>query len=104
MEMFLMAVAMSLLGVAVSSLTFVAATRADEVKGHEAEKRPAETLAPSQFFVHEQMPAARAEVPIEALLLQIERHVSLEQAAAESFLHFPTSDALHSRTTSPLVH
>ncbi len=43
-------------------------------------------------------------VPIEALLLQIERHVQLEQAAAESFHFAPTVEALHSRTMSPLVH
>jgi hypothetical protein len=38
------------------------------------------------------------------LLLQIDRHVRLEQAAAESFLDAPTTASLHSRTTSPLVH
>lgn len=104
MEMFLMALALSVLGVAVSSIMFVAATRTDGSERPESEMRPVETLAPSQFFVHRPEPAARVEVPIEALLLQIERHVSLEQAAAESFLNFPTSDSLHSRTMSPLVH
>jgi hypothetical protein len=43
-------------------------------------------------------------VPIEALLLQIERHIRLEQAAAESFLDYPTVESLHTRTMSPLVH
>jgi hypothetical protein len=43
-------------------------------------------------------------VPIDVLLLQLERHVRLEQAAAESFLMAPTVENLHSRTSSPLVH
>jgi hypothetical protein len=47
---------------------------------------------------------ARPRVPIEALLLQIENHVRLEQAAAESFLQTPTPALLHSRTMSSLVN
>jgi hypothetical protein len=43
-------------------------------------------------------------VPVEVLLLQIERHVRLEQAAAESFHQCPTIRSLHIHTTSPLVH
>jgi hypothetical protein len=38
------------------------------------------------------------------LLSQIERHVRLEQAAAEAYLDLPTRDSLHSRTESPLLH
>jgi hypothetical protein len=48
--------------------------------------------------------AARSEVPIEALLLQIENHVRLEQAAAECFLQSPNASVLHSRTTSALLN
>ena len=48
--------------------------------------------------------AARSRVPIEALLLQIESHVRLEQAAAECFLESPNAALLHSRTVSPLVN
>ena len=43
-------------------------------------------------------------VPLEVLLLQIERHVRLEQAAAESFIHLPSPEALNLRTQSPLAH
>jgi hypothetical protein len=43
-------------------------------------------------------------VPIEVLLLQIENHVRMEQAAAESFLKSPTQTLLHSKTTSPFVN
>ena len=41
---------------------------------------------------------------MEVLRLQIERHVRLEQAAAEAFRDFPTAEALQTLTTSPLVH
>jgi len=44
------------------------------------------------------------QMPIEVLLLQIENHVRLEQAAAESFLAFPTHDHLHSKTPSAFVN
>jgi hypothetical protein len=37
-------------------------------------------------------------------LLQIENHVRMEQAAAESFLASPTNAQLHSKTTSPFVN
>ena len=103
--MFLMVAAMSLLGVAVSAGLFAAATRgADQASQPEA--RPAEqiVLAPARFFVDDKAAQGYTAVPIEALLLQIERHVALEQAAAESFLHAPTAQSLHSRTLSPLVH
>jgi hypothetical protein len=110
MEMFLMAAIMSLLAVAVCAVLFAAATR-DEREA----PRPAVPAArePQRFFAS--APAApRAEtakeatepdpVPVEALLLRIEQHIRLEQAAAESFLHRPTDESLHSRTTSRLVN
>jgi hypothetical protein len=70
------------------------------------------------FVLHEPVPPPRLftdsvakptamssrQVPIEVLLLQIENHVRLEQAAAESFLAFPTHDHLHSKTPSPFVN
>jgi hypothetical protein len=48
--------------------------------------------------------AAANRVPIEALLLQIENHVRLEQAAAACFLESPSATVLHGRTISPLVN
>ena len=44
------------------------------------------------------------QIPIEVLLREIETHVRLEQAAAESFLAFPSHAQLHSKTTSPFVN
>jgi hypothetical protein len=42
-------------------------------------------------------------VTADALVLQIERHVRLEHAAAEAFLQFPTVEALRMQTLSPLA-
>jgi hypothetical protein len=52
------------------------------------------------------LPAAAVlpKVPIEVFMAQIERHIRLEQAAAESFLSAPSLESLHGRTMSPLVH
>ncbi len=109
MEMFLMAAIMSLLAVAVCAVLFAAATR------EEREAPPPVVQAARErqrFFAS--APAVRAEaakdavepelVPVEALLLRIEQHIRLEQAAAESFLNRPTDESLHSRTTSRLVN
>ena len=100
--MFLMAAALSLLGVAVSAVLFGAATRhapADE-------PRPAVdvTVPVAARFFDRSLAEGSSRVPIEALLLEIERHVRLEQAAAESFVHAPTIESLNSRTMSRLVH
>ena len=116
MVMFLMALCLSMFGLAVTAIAFGAATRDERpMEAAQADLKPAlpVSLSPSRFFTD--LPilpvapmaaaaAARPQVPIEVLLLQIDRHVRLEQAAAESFLDFPTVSSLHSRTASPLVH
>jgi hypothetical protein len=109
MEMFLLAFALSLLGVAVSATLFAAATRGVDEHRQEEPSLTASAPAPG-FFADERRPEAaspphpRPRVPIDALLLQIERHVQVEQAAGESFLQRPTRQALHSPSASPLVH
>lgn len=109
MEMFMMVAVMSLLGVAVSAVLFAAATRSEGPKPRIAEQ-PIETVAvrgPSRFFApaaDKALALAGPAVPVEALLLQIERHIRLEQAAAEAFLEVPSRDSLHSRTGSPLLN
>ena len=60
-------------------------------------------------FFNAEVPAAVSDgsasaVPVEALLLEIERHVRLERAAAESFHVSPTPESLHVHTASRLVH
>jgi hypothetical protein len=105
MVMFLMALSLSGFGVALMCIAFAAATREEQQPQATTAKILAAQVAPPQFFVENvAMPTPQPRVPLEVLLLQIERHVRLEQAAAESFIAYPTSASLHSRTTSPLVH
>lgn len=101
MELFLMVAALSVLGVAVSAMAFGAATRGlpDETEA-KASQVPT-VLLKTRFFVADATPERAS---IDALLLQIERHVQLEQAAAESFLSDPNAESLHVRSMSPLVH
>lgn len=102
MEMLLLGLALSLLGITVSAVLFVAATR-DASPADAAARLSAPHVTAPRFFA-EQAATGASAVPIEVLLLQIERHIRLEQAAAEAFLEAPTRDSLHSRTLSPLVH
>ena len=110
MEMLLMGACLSLFGLAVACLAFGAATRTSGQGNMAASAVERETVqaavTPARFFVGKPvLPlAAQPRVPIEALLLQIENHVRLEQAAAECFLESPNASLLHSRTTSPLVN
>ena len=98
-----MVATVSLLGIVVSVGLFAAAMHGEE-RSTAAPREQGLPLAPPRFFLQERPAASAPRVPIEVLLLQIERHVRLEQAAAESFLDAPTAKSLHSRTTSPLVH
>jgi len=61
-------------------------------------------VKPARFVAATQIPAPEPRIPIELLLLQIENHVRLEQAAAQSFIDFPNPAVLHRKTTSPLVN
>ena len=108
MDMLLMGLCMSLIGIAVTALSFAAAT---------PPKPPAATIQPQIPSVKPAAVPARffsdrvaspllppPQVPIEVLLQQIENHVRLEQAAAESFVAFPTNAQLHSKTTSSFLN
>jgi len=106
MEMFLMAICLSMFGLAVAVAAFGAATRPEQPAPEiqpEAVKMP--NVDRPRFFAENLVlpSAAQPRVPIEALLLQIDSHVRLEHAAAESFLEYPTAALLHSRTISPLI-
>lgn len=107
MEMFLMVLLLSLLASAASAAMFAAATHGvDEERSRYLELRrpPALDAIPEQFFAADHAPSATPPVPIEVLLLQIERHVRLERAAGESFVQAPDAASLHCRTTSPLMN
>jgi len=103
MEMLLMGAVLALFGLAVSCAAFGAATR-DEGPVQTEGIRAA--VPETRFFAA--MPAETIPeykgVPIEALLLQIENHIRLEHAAAQSFVAAPSPSMLQSRTISRLVN
>ena|SRR3974390_2312298 len=110
MEMLLMGACLSLFGLAVACLAFGAATRGvdEAISAAPAVHKDAmkAAVSPTRFFVDRPVlpVAARNRLPVEALLLQLESHVRLEQAAAQNFLESPNASLLHSRTISPLVN
>lgn len=108
MEMLLMGLCMSVFGLGVAALAFGAATRSESSDSAVQPELPlVKAVAPARFFsdrVPAPPPVLPRRVPIEVLLMQIENHVRLEQAAAESFVEFPTHALLHSKTTSPFVN
>jgi len=106
MDMLLMGLCMTLVGVAVTAMAFAAATRPRWSTPAVQPELPAPKVAPARFFSDHVAVSIPLQplVPIEVLLQQIENHVRLEQAAAESFVAFPTQALLHSKTTSPFVN
>jgi len=108
MEMLLLGACLSLFGLAVACLAFGAATRSLKGTAEAASVGEQDVVraTSARFFVATPpLPAdSRTRVPIEVLLLQIENHVRLEQAAAEGFLESPDPSRLHSRTASPLLN
>ncbi|HTS28427.1 MAG TPA: hypothetical protein VMH81_21285 [Bryobacteraceae bacterium] len=108
MEMLLMGACLSVFGLAVACLAFGAATREPEQTAAAAPAVPKTevkaAVRPARFFGDRPVLPAYSDVPIEALLLQIENHVRLEHAAAESFLESPNASLLHARTISSLVN
>jgi hypothetical protein len=108
MDMLLMGLCFTLIGLAFAALAFAAATRPESLRPEAQPEQAAVKPAASRFFSEHLTPPAPGpapiQVPIEALLLQIENHVRLEQAAAESFVACPTRAQLHSKTTSQFVN
>ncbi len=111
MEMLLMGACLALLGIAVACAAFGAAVQSQE-PAREAEAERVQEAVPARFFVDQApvlppapaLPLAPGRTPIKVLLWQIESHVRLEHAAAESFVFDPSVAQLHSRTTSPLLN
>ena len=108
MEMLWMGLCVSAFGLAVVALAFRAATRGESSNSAPRPELPvveadsSVRLFPDRVAIPPAVPSQ--QVPIELLLLQIENHIRLEQAAAESFIEFPTHALLHSKTTSPFVN
>jgi hypothetical protein len=111
MEMFLMCLCISVFGLGVAAAAFGAATRSESPHSAAQPELPlVKATAPAHFFSDHVAPPPVPpvvqpwQVPIEVLLLQLENHVRLEQAAAESFVEFPTHALLHSKTTSRFMN
>jgi len=107
MDMLLMGLCMSVFGIAVSAIAFSAAARPTSSAPPAQPELPAvKPEAPARFFADRAVPAIppQPHVPVEVLLQQIETHIRLEQAAAESFVAFPTQALLHSKTASPFMN
>ncbi len=108
MEMLLMGLCVSAFGLAVVALAFRAATRSESSQPVLRPDVPAvEAASSARFFPNRvTVPAMvpHPQVPIDLLLLQIENHVRLEHAAAESFIGFPSEAMLHSKTASTFVN
>lgn len=107
MEMFLMVLCVSMFGLAVTAIAFGAATRPEKSPSPgQPGLRPAKAVAPGRFFADQIVPPSqpRPHVPTAVLLAQIEHHVRLERAAAQSFLESPSHTQLHTKTTSALVN
>jgi hypothetical protein len=105
MVMFLTLFFMSLLAVAVCAAAFGLATRGVDAPPAVQPGRHAPADVPARFFARPAIaPPLVSQVPIELLLSDIERHVRLEQAAAEAFLELPSRDALHAHSRSPLAN
>ncbi len=100
MLMFLTILSMSLLAFAVCAAAFSLAAAGVREPEPRPETRPA--VEPPQFFAqHPARPRPELQVPVEMLLADIERHIRLEQAAAEAFLAGPTLDGLHEPPERP---
>ncbi len=101
MLMFLTILSMSLLVLVLCAAAFTLAASGEQP----AEERPARSIAlePPRFFARPgARPSEASLVPTEVLLREVERHVRLEQAAAEAYLDRPTREALHTPTRSAL--
>ena len=106
MEMFLMGLCATVLvlALAIASAKLGAATRSDSSDATFDPELPGSDGTNSFSQRAETSPAVQPQsIPTELLLLQIEDHVRAEQAAAESFLAFPTQAQLYRKTTSPFV-
>lgn len=108
MYMLLMGLSLAFVGIGFTVLAFAAATRPSATPPPDQPELPVSkpAVAQAHFFVDRVTPLGppMPQIPIEVLLQQIENHVRLEHAAAESFVAFPSYDKLHSKTTSSFLN
>lgn len=106
MAMVLTLFGISLVLTVVTAVLLASLARPEDAAVQPRVEAPRRVAAP-RFFersVEVPDPVTLNRVPLEVLLLQINQHVRLEQAAAELFNQYPTVESLHRRTASPLVH
>jgi hypothetical protein len=104
MMMFLSLLCISLLAVAVLSVIVYGTSPRDAAR---PDLRPETTLSlgQSQFFAGDlTAPPVRPPLPIDAVIAQLERHVRLEQASAESFVEIPAPETLHAPAASRFLN
>lgn len=108
MYMLLMGLSVAFIGITFAAVAFAAATHPNSPDApRQSELQAAKAApAPARFFVERVTPlgAPLPQIPVEILLQQIENHVRLEHAAAESFVALPTYAKLHSKTTSSFLN
>jgi hypothetical protein len=104
MMMFLSLLCTGLFAVAVLSAIVYGASPRDQ-KSPEVRPEAPISLGPSQFFAGDlTAPPSPPAIPLDAVIAQIERHVRLEQAVAESFLEIRAGDARRMPSTRRLVN
>jgi hypothetical protein len=99
----LMFLSLLLTGLAVTAVcaALLSASAPDERPSVE----PEITVRAPRFFASDAPPALDPRaIPAELLLSHIERHVRLEQAAAERFVSLPTIESLQAPTESKFVN
>lgn len=102
MEILAAIACISVVELVILTLAFRWLERADQQRAL-AELQRAQPIGETRprFFAEAPGPVA-PPVPREALLARLERHVRLEQEAAELFLRNPTAESLHYRMPPPV--
>ena len=103
MSILLAVVVISVVEVVILSLAFRSFERADDKRARmELEQGVRAERSRSQFFGE----ATPDRASLDVLLARLERHVKLEQEAAQWFLANPTPETLHHRSSArpPLTH
>ena len=97
MMMLLTLLCMSFLTFAVSAVCLRKELSENDARPEIKSGRPI-ALDPPRFFAGDlAAPPEATRIPIAVLKSEIERHVRVEQAAAESYLDVPTREKLHTR-------
>jgi hypothetical protein len=104
MDVILISFSICVLGVIVTVLLFSIAMRPGDEEVEPSATR--KLSAPSEGFFLEEVAdqTVGPEAPTNSLLLELERHVRMEQEAAKVFLRGPNPESLHAPSDSPLWH